>query len=260
MQLDKLQKLCHNVRKVLSVGVSMFEIAITVFAFIFFIASVLLFIKSGYLKKLLVKLGIKRESAKRNWAHFSWNSCIEKLELEADVVFFGDSITRGGDFHKYFRNYKIVNFGSTGDTLSGMMNRVSMIEAVSPKMVFFLGGINSLTDFNIENTFENYKKLIWSIKSAAPEAKIFIHSILPISKKKEKEVCTNKTVEIFNKKIHQFADENGITFIDLHKHYVFDGKMNPELTKDGIHLRPEAYSYWYEELVEHLGPQTVLAE
>ena len=65
---------------------------------------------------------------------------------------------------------------------------------------------------------------------------------------------------IFNKKIYQFADENDITFIDLHKHYVFDGKMNPELTKDGIHLRPEAYSYWYEELVEHLGPQTVLAE
>ena len=183
MQCVIIQEI-HNVWEGL-----MYAVIVSVVAVVGWMAALLLAVKAGYLTKILVKLGLKEQQAKINWTAFSWDSCLKKLEYKADVVFFGDSIVRGGDFHKAFPDKKIVNLGCSGDTLSGMSNRISMIEAVSPEKIFFLGGINGLTDYNLANCVKKYTALLEQMKKTNPNAKIHVHSLLPIAKEKEKSIC-----------------------------------------------------------------------
>lgn len=46
--------------------------------------------------KVLFKLGIAEYKEPFNWKVDSWESSLEQMNIDADVVFFGDSIVRGG--------------------------------------------------------------------------------------------------------------------------------------------------------------------
>lgn len=230
----------------------MYPIIITVIAAAGWLAAVALAGKAGYLTKILVKLGLQEQKQKINWTAFSWDSCLQKLEYKADAVFFGDSIIRGGDFHKMFPNKKIVNLGCSGDTLSGMINRLSMVQAVDPEKVFFMGGINGLTEHNLSNCIKKYAQLLEQLKKTAPNAQLYVHSLLPIAKEKEKHICKNATIRRFNDAIRAIAEEKGAIYIDLQPYYAKDGFMNPDLTIDGLHLYPESYEKWMHVLAQYM--------
>ena len=182
-----------------------------------------------------------------------WNNTLEKLDLSCDIVFFGDSLTRGSSFHEYFPDKKIVNLGFSGDTISGMINRVNMIKTVSPKTIFFMGGINSLSDYNSDRFFESYIALIDLIIKEVPNSTLYIQSILPISKKKEFSVCRNKTICKINKRIKNLSDEKNIKFIDLHSKFILNGELNPAYTTDGLHLSQEAYDLWAKTITDFIA-------
>lgn len=230
----------------------MYSIIITVFAFFFLAFSFLLLHKSGMLKKFFVKLGLIKGTSRINWTAFSWASSLEKMEIKADAVFFGDSIIRGGNFNNKFKNLKIVNLGSSGDDLYGMLYRINAVKAVSPQKIFILGGINGLTNLNWKKYSEVYEKLIEEFKTALPDAQLFVHSVLPISKEKEKSICKNSTIVKFNSEIKTLAEKHNIPYIDIFKFYESEGVINPSLTIDGIHLKEEAYEIWMEQLKKYL--------
>ena len=209
---------------------------------------IMLFINGKYYNKILIKIGIKKSKPKRNWTALSWDSCLHKLDIKADVVFFGDSITRGSNFHEHFRHIKIVNLGCTEDTLCTMKERVSMVSAVNPEKVFVLGGINSLRDNNIDKSINEYDALLTALQNEVPYAEIFVESVLPISREKEATICKNFTIIEFNSRLKELAQKRNMEFLDIHKFYIKEGEINPELTSDGLHLRPEAYVHWEKEL------------
>lgn len=204
--------------------------------------------RAGYIDKILVRLGKKQATAKPNWAVFSWNNMLEKLNYQADIVFFGDSIIRGSDFQKEFPNQRIVNLGYSGDTLSGMIERVSMLRALNPRKIFILAGINGLTNKNYSVSAVTYGRLLDKIKEALPNADIYIHSLLPLSEQKQKRYCKNETVKAFNRLLSDLAAEKGITFIDIYSLYEKEGVLNPDLTVDGLHLHPHSYDRWARAL------------
>ena len=208
--------------------------------------------RGDYLNKLLFKLGLKTQTAKINWAVFSWNNTMEKLDYKADVVFFGDSITRGSDFRSSFPDKRIVNLGYSGDTLSGMINRISMAKAMNPEQLFILGGINGLTNKNVFKCAELYAKLLDKMQEELPDTRIYVQSILPISPAREKKICKNESIRLFNEQLRDLARERGLEFIDLYPIYEKDGVMNPELTVDGIHLKPQAYEGWANALKNYI--------
>lgn len=226
----------------------MYPAIVTVFAILSISAFVILFIRCGFLQKLLVKLGIKKKRVTMNWTAFSWESCLKKMHCEADVVFFGDSIIRGGDFHEQFPEYAIVNLGASGDTLAGMIGRVSTIQALSPKKIFLMGGINGLTNRNIACSASQYEDLIKEIENKIPDAELYILSTLPVTAEKARRLCTNATIKRFNKEIEEIADRHGHTYIDLYSLYLCDGQLDPELSVDGLHLKPEGYEKWYQTI------------
>ena len=208
----------------------------------------LLINRGGYVDKVLVKVGLKEYEAPTDWTLESWRSSLKAMDVDADVVFFGDSITRGGAWSDAFQDVNIVNLGISGDSIRGMENRVDMIASVRPEKVFILGGINSLTDHNSKEILKQYKNMLEKVHEAVPDAEIYVQSILPISVEKEKECADNTVIDAFNTELEKLAAEAGATYINIHDLYELDGSMNPELTKDGVHLKPEAYDLWYKAI------------
>ncbi len=231
----------------------LYAIIATILAILFLAAFIFVFIRAGYLTKVLVKLGLKESTVSTNWTAFSWDSCLKKLNYKADIAFFGDSITRGGDFHEYFKDYKIINLGCTGDNLQAILNRVSMVESVAPEKVFLMGGVNALTDFNHDKCVEKYDELITALEKSVPNATIYIQSVLPISKEKESSVCKNSSIIEFNKSLKSLAEKHKLVYIDLHSLYYLNGEINPSLTKEGVHLQPDAYHLWKDAIKNYIA-------
>ena len=72
----------------------------------------------------MTKLGLKSSTTTVNWAVKSWSNCIDQLDEQFDIVFFGDSITYEGDWKEAFNTHRVINFGYPGDTLQGMTDLV----------------------------------------------------------------------------------------------------------------------------------------
>lgn len=228
-------------------GIWLYAIIISAFSALCVAAFLLVFIKAGYYMKMLVKLGLAEQTATPNHAVLAWENCLRKLNFDFDVAFLGDSITLGCDFSKAFPQVKIVNLGFGGDSLAGMVDRVSMVQAVKPEKVFVMGGINGLTDYNKDQCIQKYNELVSDLCEALPETEIYIQSVLPISRAKERALlCHNTTIEKFNTALKTISQENGLVYVDLYSLYINDGAIDPPATADGIHLTQEGYRRWEE--------------
>lgn len=231
---------------------NVYGIVVSLIAALFLAAFLVVFIHAGYHNKVLAKLGIKDAPRTTNWAVYAWNNCLTRLEYDADIAFFGDSITANGNFEKRFDAYNVINLGYPGDTIAGMIDRVAMVAAVNPEIVFVHGGINGLTNMNYDNRLAEYAVLLDTLSEQVPDATIYVQSVLPISKEKELSVCSNETIVKYNNHLRVLCEERKLTYIDLHSLYVQDGILNPALAKDGVHLKEHAYTVWENAIAPYI--------
>lgn len=195
---------------------------------------------------------IEPQSMPNYWALHSWTNTLKKLRIEADIAFFGNSITAGSDFQQLFPDKKIVNLGYSGDNIKGMLRRVSMLSAVSPKKIFIMAGTNDLVHVSLEEYTSRYKKLIKAIKDSLPQSRIYIESVLP-SNHKLSNYAPNKKIQQANAILNDIAKAFDCTFVDLYNLYVDDENELPiEFTKDGVHLLPISYSIWAEAIKKYI--------
>ena len=191
--------------------------------------------------------GSMESSGHASWVLSSWSTSLEQLGIDADVVFFGDSITRGGDFQSYLEEISVVNLGIVGDTLEDMMERTSMISSVSPEKIFIMGGVNSLDDEDVESALEEYDALLDQIIEENPDAEVYVESLLPIGEENTVNSVDNDEVVEFNTGLEQLAESKGLVYIDLHSLYVDeDGFLDSGRTADGLHLTSDSYDLWYK--------------
>ena len=219
-------------------------ICLSVILLLSWVACGLLLWKRGLYKKILAKIGVHVTGVSTNWTLFSWSSMIEKLDYRPDIVFFGDSITRGSDFRFFFPSKKIVNLGCSGDTVDGLRERIPMVCALAPQKVFVLVGINGLKKKSRKEQARKYEEMLTQLKAAVPSATLYVQGLLPISRSKEKSICPNATIRLFNDTLRALAKKHECTFIELYDLYEKEGELNPTLTVDGIHLRENAYDRW----------------
>lgn len=216
-----------------------------------------LFFHGNYGRKLLVKLDLRNPLPSESAALKAWENSLEQLDCDADVVFFGDSLTRLSDFRPYFPGIRICNLGMSRDTVEGMLRRVGMVQAVSPKLVFVEGGINGLGDAGMDKVLDQYARLMDSLREALPGAKIVIQSCTPLSRKCERIfACSNETIRAFNGELRRLAEARGMPFVDLYGLYERDGMIDPDVTRDGAHLKDEAYAPWAETIRPYIDELT----
>lgn len=226
---------------------------VVLLAGIYFIGGV----KTSFFRRIGTRMGICEMKPKDRGDYYcisGWTNTLNKLNYDADVVFFGNSITCGGDFQDHFMDVKTCNLGYPGDNMDGMMLRIGQIKAVNPEKVFVMAGINGL-QYQTEDVFENkYQRMVDSIKSAVPKADIYLQSILPVNHSMANDYFYSSSDKIMkaNRIIAKIAARSGCVYVDLWSLYEKDGEMPKELTRDGVHLFPEAYDRWADEIKRYI--------
>lgn len=222
------------------------------------IFSFLVILCTGYYRNIYYKvLNIERPQTERPdyWAVTSWENTVEKLHLNSDIVFYGNSITMGSAFEDVFASDSllIVNLGYVGDDIKGLTMRHKMVKACNPKKLFLMAGINGLKYQTLDEFRSLYSNLLDTLVANNPKTKIFIQSILPINmgfdNENIKKYCpTNEKIIRANNIIRDIANCKRLDYIDLHSLYYENGEMPERLTRDGIHLKPEAYQIWADAI------------
>ena len=179
----------------------------------------------------------------------AWTNSLKQMNAKADIVFFGDSLVYYGDFASLFPNKVVYNLGLRGDTIQGLINRLEQVVILKPQVLFIMAGINDITSLTTEEFEEVYTRLINAIKLNLPKTKIITLSILPVNNSSFIISCNNEQVIECNKVVSRIAFEDKITFMDLFSQYLENGELPCELTKDGIHLKPNGYKRWYKSLI-----------
>lgn len=227
--------------------VSLFIINVVLLA-----AAAYLGIHTGYVKRNFIRLGIIAAPPQDSvlpvdyWCIRGWTNTLEKLNVQADIVFFGNSITCGSSFQEYFPDKKIINLGYPGDNIQGMFYRIDMLKAVNPHKCFIMAGINDSWRQK-EEIIIQYRNLISQIKDEMPEVQLYIESILPVNSSRFENYCENAKILELNTELAKIAEDFDCQYIDLYTLYVDDSNELPmSLSPDGVHLFRESYDRWAE--------------
>lgn len=210
----------------------------------------------GLAKKLLILaiILIPDMLSAQNDQQLRRRSQFELLPITSkDIVFLGNSITEGGLWSEIFNNARVKNRGIGGETTQQVLDRLYQVTNGKPKKVFLMIGINDLRDdpAMTDKAIANIGKIIDRIKSESPKTKLYVQSILPVSKDR---VNRDRELRRANPVIKRICDEKGVTFIDLYSAFADEeGYLNKEYTiKDGLHLNGTGYMKWAEIVRPHV--------
>jgi lysophospholipase L1-like esterase len=166
-----------------------------------------------------------------------------------DIIFLGNSITAGTDWAELLGNRNARNRGISGDISFGILARLDEVTEGKPAKVFLLIGINDI-QHNTPDTLiiANYRKIVQTIRSASPQTKIYVQTLLPVNNsftQFKNHYNKDEHIAAVNEGIRKIAAEEKVTCIELNKAFQdTEGKLDKSLTMDGLHLNAEGYKRW----------------
>lgn len=183
------------------------------------------------------------------------------------ALFIGDSRTStlyeyaGWDNTEFFVEYgltiwDVMEEELAEDSVTG--EKISVREALGRKQydkIYLMLGINELGRGTPDTFSEQYKLVVDEIRSLQPEAVIFIQSIMHVTDKKDGEgtYINNPEINARNEKIKSLANREDTFWLDENE--VFDlegtGKLNPDYTNDGVHIKAKYIPVWRDYLLAH---------
>jgi lysophospholipase L1-like esterase len=188
---------------------------------------------------------------------FLLNHYIEKSEYESlsisnkSIVFFGDSLTDFGQWNEELKRPNVVNRGISGDTTTGLLDRLSEIVKGKPNKLFIMIGVNDLiAGITPETIISNYEKIVGTIQTQSPNTNIYVQSILPVNEKMyhknypSQRPVTNADIESLNSLLKKLSHKKEVHYVNLHPSFVNNGMLIPEYTVDGVHLNGSGYKVW----------------
>ena len=117
--------------------------------------------------------------------------------------------------------------------------------------VYIMLGINEL-GWSYPQVFKvKYKELINEIRKVKTNCKIYIQSIIPVTKSRSEsdKIFNNENIAKFNKLVQEVANEENVTYLDVQSALVnSQGYLPEEASTDGIHLDANYCKKWLEYL------------
>ena len=183
-----------------------------------------------------------------------------------DACFIGDSRMQG--FCMYSGLENITSFAQKSyaiytvftkqifDTPTGKASLLEEMEANAGKYrkIYIMFGINEMGWADEEKFDLCYYQLIDMIKYYQPEAVIYVHSVLHVTKEKAEssEKFSNENIDKRNAGIREVAENEHVAYLDLNT--VFndeEGYLLKESTSDGVHIKADFMKLWVEYLKTH---------
>lgn len=189
-----------------------------------------------------------------NEFYYQRSSLFELLPITSnDIVFVGNSLTNGCEWHELFNNANIKNRGISSDVIQGVTDRIDSVIKGTPRKIFLMSGTNDVSHkISADSIVEAMEKLIIRIKEGTPDTKIYLQSLLPINNDFARYKALKGTEQVFidtNNLLEKMAKKNGVTWINLFSHFAgADGKMKREYTNDGLHLLGAGYIVWRDAI------------
>lgn len=164
--------------------------------------------------------------------------------IPGGVAFVGDSLTDGMRWSEAFPERRVRNFGVSGDTLQGVVNRIDQVIAAGPAQVFVQIGTNDIErGRTAEEISADYVTLLDRLIDGLPEAQVYVQSVLP------REAARDQIVRDVNARIAVIARERGAEYVDIHSRFVVEGgRIDPRVTPDDLHLTGEGYLRWRDAI------------
>ena len=166
-----------------------------------------------------------------------------------EILFVGDSITEGCDWKTVLKRNDVWGYGIGGD-------RMSMFNAVKPRKLFLLIGVNDIrSGWTIDETIANYELLLKTCKAQLPDTTIYIQSVMPMNFNihSNEFVDSNDWVVLLNVKIKRLAQKYNYQYIDLyHKMLDLNGMLFASYSDDGLHLNVTGHQSWAKLLAPYL--------
>ena len=184
------------------------------------------------------------------------------VEFDSTVAFIGDSRTQGLIMYnglKEVQDYSyiglMVDMAITKEFVQTQDGKkITLLQDMKNKnikSVYIMLGLNEL-GWSYPQVFKiKYKELINEIKKIQPNCKIYIQSIIPMTKSKSDndEIFNNKNVEKFNKLVKEVAKEENVTYLDVKSTLVdSQGYLPEEASMDGVHLDIDYCEKWINYL------------
>lgn len=172
-----------------------------------------------------------------------------------DIVFLGNSITDGAEFHELFGLPNIKNRGISSDVIEGVTRRLRQITSGQPAKIFLLIGINDVSHhLSVDQLARRYETLVDSIILQSPESRLYIQSMMPVNNtfgRYRNLIGKEQTIIDFNRKIAEIAEKRGLKYIDLFPALSdSEGRLRREFTNDGLHLNGPGYKAWTKAITE----------
>ena len=181
-----------------------------------------------------------------------------------DAAFIGDSRTQGlqlytglpnatfyatqGLMVDTFFSKKFVKAGGGKITIPDAMKNQTF------KKVYIMLGVNEL-GWAYEKVFiQKYGEVVDKVKELQPDAKIYVQSILPVTKAKcdGDAIYNNTKISRYNELIEQMCREKGVTYLHVADAVGLDnGALPAGSATDGVHLNREYCYKWLDYLKTH---------
>ena len=181
-------------------------------------------------------------------------SLFDQLGVDStSIVFLGNSLTHGCEWHELFGMPQIKNRGINGDIVEGIRLRIDPILKGQPAKLFLLCGVNDVShDLTADSIAGAIGNLIDIIRTESPRTKVYVQSLLPINNSfgRYKAVFgKEQVIRDINTLIEPMVKEKGCTWINSHPAFVdADGNLDARYTNDGLHLMGNGYLHWREIL------------
>ena len=184
------------------------------------------------------------------------------VTFDSSVAFIGDSRTQGLIMYNGLKNVQDYSYiGLMVDTAvtkkfvqTSSGEKITLLQDMQNKnikTVYIMLGVNEL-GWSYPQVFKlKYKELIEEIRKVKPDCKIYVQSIIPMTKSKSDndKIFNNKNVAKFNQLIKEVASEENVTYLDVQSALVdSQGYLPEEASTDGIHLDVDYCKKWLNYL------------
>ncbi len=136
---------------------------------------------------------------------------------------------------------------------------VTVIDELNGKnfdKVFLMFGDNECGWGSMDAFERDYGKVVKAVKERVPNAKIYLISVLPISKSKSAENefgCNKDSIEVCNKRIMSLAQKEDVAFINAAESLAdSEGYLPDDLSTDGVHMGKKGTGIWLSYVARHI--------